>query len=406
MKRWLVWGAVLAVGIAAVVWWAQRQPAPPIRVGVIYSLTGTMAVSEKPLVDGVRLAVEEINAQGGLLGRPLELVVADGRSDSAVFAAEAERLVSQEHVSVLFACWTSACRKAVKPVVERHNHLMFYAVQYEGLERSGNIVYTGAAPNQQIMPGTRWALDRWGKRVYLVGSDYIFPHTANVIIRDMVTASGGEVLAERYLPLGGTDVTAVINDIRRLKPDVVLNTINGDSNAAFFKALRAAGLESTPLVSFSVAEGEMKAFGGAELSHHYAVWSYFQSLPEKENRRFVAAFQQRFGAGRVTSDPVEAAYTGVHLWAQAVRQAGSPEPPYVNRTILNQTLHAPSGIVSVDRDSRHEWKMVRVGHVLPDGQFEQVFVIPYAVRPSPFPSYRTIPEWEAVAARLRKGAAP
>jgi urea transport system substrate-binding protein len=404
--RWLALGALVLLVALAAMWWGRGRAQAPIRVGVLHSLTGTMAVSEKPLVDGVRLAVEEINAQGGLLGRPLELVVADGRSDNAVFAAEAERLISREHVSVLFACWTSACRKAVRPVVERHDHLMFYPVQYEGLELSRNIVYTGAAPNQQIMPGTRWALERWGKRVYLVGSDYVFPRTANRIIRDMVVASGGEVLGERYLPLGSADVAAVLADIRRLKPDVVLNTINGDSNAAFFKGLRAAGLERTPLMSFSVTEDEMKAFGGAQLPEHYAVWGYFQSLADAENRRFVAAFQRRFGAGRTTSDPVEAAYSGVYLWAQAVRQAGSAEPRYVNRTILDQTLRAPSGIMAVDGDTRHVWKMMRVGKVEPDGQFREVFAVPYPLRPSPFPSYRTIPEWTDIAAKLRGEGAP
>jgi urea transport system substrate-binding protein len=267
-------------------------------------------------------------------------------------------------------------------------------------------VYTGAAPNQQIMPGTRWALERWGKRVYLVGSDYIFPRTANRIIRDMVTASGGAVLGERYLPLGSADVAAVLADIRRLKPDVVLNTINGDSNAAFFKGLRASGLARTPLMSFSVTEDEMKAFGGAQLPEHYAVWGYFQSLADAENRRFVAAFQRRFGAERTTSDPVEAAYSGVYLWAQAVRQADSAEPRYVNRTILDQTRRAPSGIVAVDGKTRHVWKMLRIGKVGLDGQFREVFAIPYPLRPSPFPSYHTMPEWTAIAAELRKEGAP
>ncbi|MBS4097685.1 MAG: urea ABC transporter substrate-binding protein [Sulfuricella sp.] len=382
-------------------WNAARQE-PPIRIGVLHSLTGTMAVSEKPLVDAVRLAVDEINANGGLLGRQVKMVVADGRSDPQVFAAEATRLIERERVSALFACWTSACRKAVKPVVESHNHLMFYPVQYEGLEQSPNLLYTGAAPNQQIVPGTRWAMQQFGKRVYLVGSDYVFPRTANLIIRDLVNAAAGEILAERYLPLGSAEVAAVVADIRRIHPDVVLNTINGDSNQSFIAALAQAGLAELPVVSFSMAESEMKTFGGARLARHYGVWNYFQSLPGEENRRFVAAWQTRFGAGAVTSDPVEATYAGVHLWAQAVRDARSPEPARVNPPLLRQSFNGPAGISAVDMATRHLWKTVRVGKVRADGQFEQVFASGAPLRPTPWPFYRTREAWQA----LQEGKTP
>jgi urea transport system substrate-binding protein len=355
-----------------------------------------MAVSERPLVDAVRLATEEINAEGGLLGRPLELVVADGKSDSSVFAKEAERLISQEKVSVLFACWTSACRKAVKPVVEHHRHLMFYPVQYEGLEGSPNILYTGSAPNQQIVPGTRWAMERFGKRVYLLGSDYVFPRTANIIIRDLVSAGDGQILAERYLPLGSTDMVNIVEDIRRKKPDVVLNTVNGDSNAALFGALVQAGLADLPLVSFSVAEPEMKAWNGGRLLRHYGVWSYFQSVPREENRQFVAAWRARFGADQATSDPIEATYVGVHLWAQAVREAGTTEAERVNPALLRQSFPGPSEVVAVDAKTRHLWKMVRVGKVRPDGQFEQVFASTRPLQPAPWPFYRSHEAWQAL----------
>ncbi len=402
----VVVAACVSVVLVAALVWIARWPAPPVRIGVVYSMTGTMAESERPLVDGVRLAVEEINADGGILGRPVEMVVADGRSDWTVFAAETRRLIRDQHVSVVFACWTSACRKAVKPVVERERSLMFYPVQYEGLEQSDNIVYTGAAPNQQIIPGTRWALDHLGKRVYLVGSDYIFPRTANRIIHDVVQIGGGQVVGERYLALGSRDVAGVIADIRALRPDVVLNTINGDSNAAFFKGLKAAGLAAQPIVSFSVAEGEMRDLGGAGLTRHYAVWSYFQSLKTAENRKFVATFRARFGADRVTSDPIEAIYTAAHLWAQAVAEAGDDAPAKVNRTILRQSLTAPSGVVSVDPDTRHVWKTVRVGQVTPDGQFEVVDASENPVRPLPFPTYRSRGDWEAIAATLGTGGTP
>ena len=370
--------------------------AAPVKIGVLHSLTGTMAVSEKPLVDAVRLAVEEINARGGLLGQAVEVVVADGKSDLKVFAAEAERLIEQDHVSVLFGCWTSACRKAVKAVVEKHEHLLLYPVQYEGMEQSAHILYTGAAPNQQIVPGTRWATRKFGARVYLIGTDYVFPRTANIIIGDLINASEGKILGERYLPLGGTDVAEIIQDIARKKPDVVLNTLNGDSNAAFFAALVKAGLSDLPLVSFSVEESGMQAWNGGQLSQHYGVWSYFQSLPGEGNQRFVSAYRARFGADRVTSAPVEAAYVGVNLWAQAVQDVNSIEPARVNPALLRQSTRSPSGIAAVDADSRHLWKMMRVGKVRSDGQFEQVFVSVAPLRPTPWPSYRSRDAWQAL----------
>ncbi len=400
--RKIIAGLVLIGGLIVagfIAWRYDQDSMPPIKIGVLHSLTGTMAVSEMPLADAVRLAVEEINAQGGLLGQVVDIIVADGKSDPKVFAEEAERLVTQEHVSVLFGCWTSACRKAAKPVVEKHRHLLFYPVQYEGLEQSNNILYTGSAPNQQIVPGTRWAMQTFGPQVYLVGSDYIFPRTANIIIADLIQASEGTILNERYLPLGSKDVEAIISDIAVKKPDVILNTLNGDSNAAFFSALVNAGLSNLPLVSFSVEESGMLAWDGGKLTRHFGVWSYFQSLQNEENQRFVSAYKSRFGAGRVVSDPVEAAYVGVKLWAQAVQDVSSSDPNRVNPALLRQSLKSPSGIAAVDAHSRHLWKMMRVGKVRADGQFEQVFASHAPLRPTPWPSYRSRDTWQGVLER-------
>lgn len=390
--------AILAIG-AVMVWRYYRVAKTPIKIGVLHSLTGTMAISEKPLVDAVRLAVEEINEQGGLLAQPVELVVADGQSDPNVFAAEAARLIEKDHVSVLFGCWTSSCRKAVKPVVENRRHLLIYPLQYEGMEQSANILYTGTASNQQIVPGSRWAMQEFGPRVYLVGSDYVFPRIANIIIGDLINASGGKIIGERYLPLGSADVDAIIEDIAGNKPDVVLNTLNGDSNAAFFSALVKAGLGDLPLLSFSVEESGMLAWNGGQLTRHYGVWSYFQSLPGAENQRFVNAFRARFGTGRVLSAPLEAAYVGVKLWAQAVQDVGSSEPGRVDPALLRQSAAGPSGIAAVDADTRHLWKMMRVGKVRPDGQFEQVFASSAPLRPSPWPGYRSRDDWQALLER-------
>lgn len=403
--------SLLVVGLFTTAWFIGKPaPQPPIKVGVLHSLSGTMAPSEKPLVDALILAAEEINREGGLLGRPLELVITDGKSDWNTFAREAERLIVEEQVSVLFACWTSACRKAVLPVVEKHEHLMFYPVQYEGLEQSPHILYTGAAPNQQIIPGARWALDTFGKRIYLVGSDYIFPRAANILIRDLVSAAGGNIVAERYRPLGSTDFATIGAEIERLKPDVVLNTINGDSNLAFFQQLAEIRLQHIPVVSFSVAEAELQAWGNAATHpYHYAVWGYFQSLPGEANQRFVRQFKARFGAARVTSDPIEASYSGLYLWANAVRELGSVAPLEVNRAIGRQSVPGPSGEVAVDAATRHIWRRVRIGQAQSNGQFTILETSPLPVRPAPYPPYRSQPDWQHIVDGLttpRPEAAP
>lgn len=374
--------------------WLQAPAPEPIRIGVLHALSGTMATDGRPLVDAARLAVEEINAGGGLLGRPVEMIVVDGGSDAQYSAMQAERLIRQERVSALFACWTSACRKAVKPIVERYRHLMFYPLQYEGMEQSPNIIYAGAAPNQQIIPGTRWAMDTFGRRVYLVGSDYIFPRAANLLIRDVASANDGSVVGERYLALGSDAVAAIVDDIRRQAPDVILNTINGDSNPHFFRALKRAGV-AIPVLSFSLAESEAPA-AGDDAFHpaHYAVWGYFQTLPATANRHFVTAFKGRFGAGRVTSDPVEASYNSVRLWANAVREIGTDDVEQVNRAIGRQSVPGPSGVVAVDAATRHVWRWVRIARARADGQFDIVQSSEMPVRPTPWPNYRSREEWQ------------
>ena len=364
-----------------------------IKVGILHSLTGTMALNESKLADGLQLAIEEANAAGGILGQKIEAIKVDCRSDAVYCAQQAERLITEEKVSALFGCWTSTCRKAVKTVVEKHRHLLFYPVQYEGMEMSSNIIYTGAAPNQQIIPGVRWALEKLGKRVYLAGSDYVFPRMANVIIKDLLAAQNGVLLGERYLPLGASDMDLLVADIKKKRPQMIFNTFNGDSNIHFFSALDKAGLRDLPMVSFSVAEAAMTAWGGAQFGQHYAVWNYFQSLPGEQNRRFVSAYQARFGAERKTADPLEASYVGMHLWVQAAREAGSAEPAQVQRTILRQTLNAPEGIVAIDPESRHLWKTPRIGKVKPNGQFEIVWDAGQPQKPIPFPSYRLHDEW-------------
>lgn len=383
-----------------------RSTAGPIKVGILHSETGTMAISEKSVRDATLLAIEDLNQQGGLLGRRLEAVVADGKSDAGTFAREAERLIVDEQVSVIFGCWTSASRKTVKPVVEKHGHLLFYPVQYEGLEQSPNIIYTGAAPNQQLVPSVKWCFDELGaKKFFLIGSDYVFPRTANEIMKLQITALRGEVCGEAFLPLGSTDVQEAVDRIVASSPDVILNTINGDSNVMFFKALRAAGITPAriPTMSFSIAEDELRSMDARTMAGDFAAWNYFQSIDSPANREFVAAFQEQFGTDRVTDDPIEAAYFGVHLWAQAVRDAKTDNSSIVRKKIGNQSYLAPGGIVSVDPDNGHTWKTVRIGRIRADGQFDIVWSSGYPVRPVPFPLFKTKHQWEQFLSRMYDG---
>lgn len=405
--RLLAATVLAATVVLAVLWWSPGNTPEPIRVGVLHSLSGDMAVSEAPLVDALRLASEEINAAGGLLGRPLTLVVADGRSNPAIFAREARRLIEEEGVSVLFGCWTSDCRKAVKTVVEEHRHLLFYPVQYEGLEDSPHIVYTGAAPNQQIIPGADWALNRFGKRVYLVGSDYIFPRTANLLIRDLVFAASGQVVGEAYRPPGDQEFAGIAADIARQRPDVILNTVNGDSNLGLFEALARQGANSIPLLSFSLGESELTAWRGRLLHpQHYAVWGYFQSLDSAANRSFVQRFQARFGQERVTSDPIEASYNGLRLWANAVSETGSTLPLTVLYNLGSQSLPGPSGQIAVDNVTRHLWRWVHIGHAQATGQFQRLHSLPRPVRPVPYPGHRSQQEWQQLQRQLQQRLSP
>ncbi len=378
----------------------------PIKVGVLHSLTGTMAISEQAVVDATLLAIGEINDRGGVLGRRLEVVVADGRSDSATFAREAERLIAAERVSVVFGCWTSASRKTVKPVFERHDHLLFYPVQYEGVEQSSNIVYTGAAPNQQLLPAVDWCFrELKARRFFLVGSDYVFPRTAHAIITAEVARLGGEVVGDECLPLGRSDFTAVVAKIAEAKPDVVFNCINGDGNIGFFEDLRAMGLtpDRLPTVSFSIAEDELRSMRGMQMVGDYCAWSYFQSVDTPENRAFVERFRETYGRNRVIDDPMEAAYFGVHLWAQAVRAAGSADPVAVRAALGGQTFAAPEGRVTIDLATRHTSKMARIGRIRADGQFDVVWASSRPLAPNPFPPSRSRVEWEQFLADLYAG---
>lgn len=377
----------------------------PIRIGILHSLTGTMAVSERPVVDATLFAVDELNRQGGVMGRKVVPIVVDGKSDWPIFAAEADRLITREKVSAIFGCWTSACRKTVKPVFEKRDALLFYPVQYEGLEQSPNIVYTGSAPNQQIIPAIKWSMDNLGSRFYLVGSDYVFPRTANRIIKAQLTALKGEVAGEDYAPLGSQDFRAIVARIKAARPSVILNTINGDSNLGFYKALRAAGIssEEIPVMSFSIAEGEVRAIGPAMAAGDYAARNYFQTVDSPENRAFIDRFKATHPPGTTFTAPMEAAYFGVMMWAKAVTEAHSAEFKDYRSTLKGQSMAAPGGIVSIDPETQHTWRTVRIGQIQPDGSISIRWDSGRPVRPVPFPSFLSRAEWQEFLDQLYAG---
>ena len=362
-----------------------------IKVGILHSTSGTMAISEKSVVDAEMLAIDEINQSGGVLGKKIIPIVEDGASDWPTFAEKARKLIDQDKVVTVFGCWTSASRKAVLPVFESKNHMLWYPVQYEGQECSQNIFYTGAAPNQQIEPAVDWLLQNKGKQFFLVGSDYVFPRTANTIIKAQLKANGGETVGEDYLALGDTEVLPIISKIKAALPNggVIFNTLNGDSNVAFFKQLQGAGLgpDKYPTMSVSIAEEEVKAIGTEYLKGHYAAWNYFQTVDTPANQKFVKAFKAKYGPDRVTNDPMEAAYIMVYLWKQAVEKAGTADDlEKVRQAALGQTFDAPEGKVTLD-NNHHLAKVVRIGEVRDDGLFEIVSSTDAAVAPIPWNQY-------------------
>ncbi len=368
-----------------------ESPGDTIKVGILHSLSGTMAISETTVKEAEMLAIKEINEAGGVLGKQIEPIIEDGASDWPTFAEKAEKLIDQDQVTTIFGCWTSASRKAVKDVFESKDHMLWYPVQYEGQECSKNIFYTGAAPNQQIEPAVNWLLENKGKKFFLVGSDYVFPRTANTIIKEQLKAKGGKTVGEDYLPLGSTEVTPIITKIKQALPDggVIFNSLNGDSNVAFFKQLQGAGLgpDQYPVMSVSIAEEEVRQIGKEFLVGQYAAWNYFMTVDSPANQKFVEAFKAEYGPDRVTNDPMEAAYIMVYLWKQAVEKAKTADDlNKVRAAAIGQELDAPEGKVKM-YPNHHISKTVRIGEVRDDGLFDIVWTSDGPVAPIPWNQY-------------------
>ena len=397
-----------------------------IKVGVLHSLSGTMAISETVLKDTVLMAIDEINAKGGVLGKKLEPVVVDPASNWPLFAEKAKQLISQDKVAVTFGCWTSVSRKSVLPVFEETNALLFYPVQYEGEELSKNVFYTGAAPNQQAIPAVEYLMSKDGgsaKRWVLLGTDYVYPRTTNKILRAFLKAKGvaDADIMEEYTPFGHSDYQTIIAKIKKFagegKKTAVVSTINGDSNVPFYKELGNQGLKATdvPVVAFSVGEEELRGVDTKPLVGHLAAWNYFQSIKNPTNDEFIkkwSAYAKAKGiAGHkdktLTNDPMDATYIGVHMWAQAVNKAKSTDTDKVIAAMVGQTFKAPSGIVSkMDEKNHHLHKSVFIGEIKADGQFNVVWKTPGPVVADPWSDYipenkgkLNVPESKKVAAK-------
>jgi urea transport system substrate-binding protein len=379
--------SIVAVSLCTSAAWVSPSSAAAdsVQVGVLQSLTGTMAISEVTVKNATLLAIDEINAKGGVLGKKIDPVVEDGASDPSMFAQKAQKLIQQDKVVTVFGGWTSASRKAMLPVFERFKSLLWYPVQFEGNECSPNIMYSGAQPNQQILPALDWAEGKGYKSIFLLGSDYVFPRTANLVLKKHIAHDGKMMAGEEYVPLGGSDFSAVINKIKLAKPDIVFSTLNGDSNVSFFKQMAAAGLpsEKLPVMSFSIAEQEAKAIGPSLLEGSYAAWNYFQSLPDPVNKKFVAAYQAKY-PGEPVDDPMAHGYLDVYAWAAAVKKAGTFDPDKV-RKAAKTLAYTDVGLGQTKfANNQSLVQTAYVGELLPSGQFKILWQSKAPVSPVPY----------------------
>ena len=361
------------------------QAADTIKVGVLHSLSGTMAISETTLKDTVLMMVDDLNKKGGLLGKKVEAVVVDPASNWPLFAEKARELLSKHKVDAVFGCWTSVSRKSVLPVFEELNGLLFYPVQYEGEESSRNVFYTGAAPNQQAIPAVEYLMSEDGgsvERWVLAGTDYVYPRTTNKILEAFLTSKGvaSEDIMINYTPFGHSDWQTIVADIKKFasagKKTAVVSTINGDANVPFYKELANQGInaDDIPVVAFSVGEEELAGIDTSNLVGHLAAWNYFQSVDSPENEAFIEKWHAYIkDTKRVTNDPMEATAIGFNMWSQAVKQAGTANVDAVRQAMYGQAVTSPSGFDIVMNTNHHLSKPVMIGEIQPDGQFEVVW---------------------------------
>ena len=373
---------------------------PTVKVGILHSQTGTMAISETSLRDMELMAIEEINASGGVLGRQIEPIVEDTRSRNEQFARKARKLLLEDSVVAVFGCWTSSSRKEVLPQFVEHNGLLFYPVQYEGNESCPNVIYGGAVPNQQILPSIDWLLSAEGgskQRFFLVGSDYVFPRTANLIIKKYLESKSLSIVGEIYARLRQQQFEPVVSSIQKADADVVISTINGDSNIHFYSELSRQKItaDKLPVVATSVGEDELRSLLPEQVQGHYAAWNYFQSIPTDINRQFVERFRRDHGLDRVTDDPMEAAYSQVYVWKLAAEKADSFDTSAIQQAFRagdGIAWEAPGGRIKVDPKTQHTYRTFRLGRIRDDRQFDVVVEAPSWTAPDPYPAV-AFPGW-------------
>lgn len=375
-----------------------------VEVGILHSLSGTMAISEVSLKDALLMGIDEINASGGVLGKKIVPKIVDPASDWDLFAEKAKELLTKDKVAAVFGCWTSVSRKSVLPVFEEYKGLLFYPVQYEGQECSPNIIYTGATPNQQLIPAADYLMSKDGgsyKKFYLLGTDYVFPRTANKILKNYLLAQGvpSSNIIEEYTPFHHQDYQTIVSKIKRFAASgsaCVLSTINGDSNVPFYKELANQGISSSvcPVMAFSVAEDELRAMDTKYLVGHLAAWNYFESIKTPENVKFVEKFKEYCkknklpgGDTRVVDDPICWSYTNLYLWKAAVEKAGSFDVNKVIKALSEMEYQSPAGLVKMHKDNHHLAKKAIIGEIRPDGQFDILWETKQLISPEPFSKY-------------------
>ncbi len=378
-------GLILVLLVLATVFSQQVFAADTIKVGVLHSLSGTMAISETTLKDTMLMLVDDLNKNGGLLGKKVEAVVVDPASNWPLFAEKARELIEKDKVDVVFGCWTSVSRKSVLPVFEELNSLLFYPVQYEGEESSRNVFYTGAAPNQQAVPAVDYLMSEDGgaaKRWVLLGTDYVYPRTTNKILRSYLHSKGVKDadIMENYTPFGHSDWQTIVADVKKFasagKKTAVVSTINGDANVPFYKELANQGIsaEEIPVVAFSVGEEELAGLDTEPLVGHLTAWNYFMSVDTPENAAFIKKWHAFIKDDkRVTNDPMEAHYIGFNMWVQAVKQAGTTNVDAVRQAMYGQKVKNLTGGVAVMNTNHHLSKPVLIGEIQADGQMDTVW---------------------------------
>lgn len=401
-RMWLLAPLFVLVMVMSLVAWQWWQP-KPVFVGVVHSQTGTMAAAERGVLQMTLAAIEQVNRQGGVLGRPLEAVVLDGASDAQRFASAVDGLLREREVVAIFGGWTSASRRAMIPVIEQHNSLLVYPVQYEGLEQSQGVIYTGTTPNQQLYPALTWMLERFGSRVLLVGSDYIFPRVENSIARLMLKRLDAQVCAEFYLKLGSGQLDGLAELVAQCRPDFILNTVNGDDNLPLLTLLRQEGAH-IPIMSLSMDEQQLHqlivALGENVTQAHYASASYFAALPSRDNQQFKVAVAGLVDGYRIDSRYISAAmksaWDGVMLWAQAVNASSELAGDQVIHALEGMSLASATGPVTVDQINRHLWQPIYIGEAQKDGQFAVVWQSSVLVEPDLWPLEVPQSAWQSM----------